>query len=178
ELLRPLLEDGSVKKLIYDWKGCLACLDRCARERGNSPANPRAADGCMTAFAPAIRIAGVEDDVMLSAYLVDPNRTNYRVPEITREHLGVELAPEIDGFDPDDARALQAADFTFQLADALKAKLSDLELDQVYREIELPLVEILFEMEQIGVRVDIARLHEAGIQIERELGRLTGQIYG
>jgi DNA polymerase-1 len=114
---------------------------------------------------------------MLSAYLVDPNRTNYRVPEIAREHLGIEPASEVPGFDPDDAKALQAADFTFQLAPALRSKLAGLDLEEVYTNIELPLVEILFEMEQIGVRVDIAQLHEAGIEIDRELGRLTGQIY-
>jgi DNA polymerase-1 len=178
EALRPILEDASVKKLIYDWKGCLTCLDRRARQSGGAAAGSRSPDGCMIQFAPAIRIAGVEEDVMLSAYLVDPNRTNYRVPEIAREHLGIELGAEIEGFDSDDARALQAADFTFQLAPVLRKRLADLDLEQVYTDIELPLVEVLFEMEQIGVRVDISRLHEAGIQIERELGRLTGEIYG
>jgi DNA polymerase-1 len=178
EMLRPLLQDDRVKKLIYDWKGCLTCLDRCARDNSNPAVRRAAADGCMVGFEPAIRIAGVEEDVMLSAYLVDPNRTNYRVPEIAREHLGIELAAEIDGFDSDDARALQAADFTFQLAEVLRAKMAGLDLEQVYTEIELPLVEILFEMEQIGVRVDIAQLHEAGIEIEKELSRLTGAIFG
>jgi DNA polymerase-1 len=176
-LLKPLLEDATRKKLIYDWKGCLACLDRCAREEAVPQPGLFGPDGCMTAFAPVIRLAGVEEDVMLSAYLVDPNRSNYRVTEIAREHLGIELAPEIDGFDADDAKALQAADFSFQLAAVLRSKLAALELEQVYVNIELPLVEILFEMEQIGVRVDIAQLHEAGIEIDRELGRLTGQIY-
>jgi DNA polymerase-1 len=176
-LLKPLLEDPSRKKLVYDWKGCLACLDRSAREEAVPQPGLFGPDGCMTEFTPAIRLAGVEEDVMLSAYLVDPNRTNYRVPEIAREHLGIELASEIPGFDPDDARALQAADFTFQLAPALRARLAGLDLEEVYTNIELPLVEILFEMEQIGVRVDIAQLHEAGIEIDRELGRLTGQIY-
>jgi DNA polymerase-1 len=176
-LLRPLLEDERVKKLIYDWKGCLACVDRSAREFRNPAAGEKAPNRAMARFAPAIRIAGVVEDVMLSAYLVDPNRSNYRIPEITREHLGIELSAEIAGFGPDDARALQAADFTFQLAAVLRDKLAALDLEQVYTEIELPLVEVLFEMEQIGVRVDIGQLHEAGIEIERELGRLTGEIY-
>src|SRR5262245_59406947 len=70
EILRPLLEDARVRKLIYDWKGCLSCLARCARATGVGAAAVRGGDGCMAAFEPAIRIAAVEEDVMLSAYLV------------------------------------------------------------------------------------------------------------
>ncbi|HKG22919.1 MAG TPA: DNA polymerase, partial [Blastocatellia bacterium] len=83
----------------------------------------------------------------------------------------------IEEFDAEDARALQAADLTFHLADVLRAKIEARDLEYVYAEIELPLVEILFEMERMGVRIDTAALEKAGGEMEKELARLTAQIY-
>ncbi|HWC77348.1 MAG TPA: DNA polymerase, partial [Blastocatellia bacterium] len=42
---------------------------------------------------------------------------------------------------------------------------------------ELPLVEILFEMERTGVRIDIGTLHESALVMEKELERLTASIF-
>src|SRR5262249_25575158 len=50
-------------------------------------------------------------------------------------------------------------------------------LNRVYREIELPLVEILFDIERAGVRIDLGALGSAGREMEKDLARLTGEIY-
>ncbi|HXU07431.1 MAG TPA: DNA polymerase, partial [Blastocatellia bacterium] len=94
-----------------------------------------------------------------------------------REFLGLEMAETIDGFDAESARALQTADLTIQLAPVLRDKITEALLDRVYREIELPLVEILFDMERIGVRIDLKALDKAGREMEKELARLTEEIY-
>ena len=60
----------------------------------------------------------------------------------------------------------------------LRASIETADLERVYTEIELPLVEILFEMERMGVRIDTAALDKAGGEMEREIARLTGEIYG
>ena len=180
-LIKEMLENGLVRKSVHDWKGALTLLDRyvCGREAVEPAKRPakKKDEGCIRDFKPAIRIEGVEDDTMLAAYLLDPNRTNYRVLEIAREQLGLELAETVEGFDADDSRALQTADLTFHLADVLRAKLEAAGLERVYLDIELPLVEILFEMERIGVRVDTAALEKAGAEMELEIARLTSEIY-
>ncbi|HKP85962.1 MAG TPA: DNA polymerase, partial [Blastocatellia bacterium] len=61
--------------------------------------------------------------------------------------------------------------------DVLRAKLEAAGLERVYLDIELPLVEILFEMERIGVRIDTAALEKAGAEMELEIARLTSEIY-
>jgi len=104
----------------------------------------------------------VEDDTLIAAYLLDPNRANYRPKELAREFLGLEMAETVEGFDEDSARTLQTADLTLQLVRVLREKITEMQLDRVYREIELPLVEILFDMERIGVRIDLAALDKAG----------------
>ncbi|HSB08964.1 MAG TPA: DNA polymerase I [Blastocatellia bacterium] len=179
--LKEVLENGLVRKVIHDWKGALTALDRCARERATNDAPLMAfakeCDGEIQDFAPAIRIEGVEEDTLIAAYLLDSNRTNYRPGDLAREFLGLEMAETIEGFDPESARALQTADVTFQLATVLRDKIKEADLDRVYREIELPLVEILFDMERTGVRIDLAALDKAGREMEKELGRLTEEIY-
>lgn len=181
--LKEVFENGLVRKSVHDWKGALTSLDRywCDRaariETTKKKSARRQDEGCIQDFAPAIHIEAVEDDTMLAAYLLDPNRTNYRMLEIAREHLGLEVAESIDGFDAEDARALQSADLTFHLAEVLRAKIEQAGLEAIYTEIELPLVEILFEMERAGVRIDTAALETAGREMEKELARLTSEIY-
>ena len=58
--------------------------------------------------------------------------------------------------------------------DALKA---DSALWNLYNEVELPLVQVLRDMEQAGVRVDVAELHEAETQLTAELADIEQQIY-
>ncbi len=173
--VKEVLENGLLRKSVHDWKGALTALDRYVC--GQSPASEGSSDGCIRDFEPAIRIEGVEEDTMLAAYLLDPNRTGYRVADLAREYLGLELAETVDDFDASDAQALQAADLTFHLADVLRARLETAELERVYNDIELPLVEILFEMERIGVRIDTGALEEANRGMEAEISRLTGEIY-
>ena len=58
--------------------------------------------------------------------------------------------------------------------DALKA---DTALWNLYQEVELPLSTILREIEQAGVRIDVAMLKKAEIQLNEELGCIEKQIY-
>lgn len=177
--LKEVLENGLVRKVVHDWKGALTALDRCVHDRETkaAPLFAKECKGEIQDFAPAIRIEGVEEDTLIAAYLLDSNRTNYRPADLAREFLGLEMAEKIEGFDDDSAKALQTADVTFQLASVLRDKIKEADLDRVYREIELPLVEILFDMERIGVRIDLAALDKAGREMEKELGRLTEEIY-
>jgi DNA polymerase-1 len=114
---------------------------------------------------------------MLAAYLLDPNRTSPRLAMIAREFLNAQIEERIPGFDQIESEALQSADIVFQLAPILAEQIRSHQLERVYREIELPLVEVLFEMERIGVRVDVEALKGAGLQIGRQMERLSREIY-
>ena len=58
--------------------------------------------------------------------------------------------------------------------DALKA---DTSLWNLFQEVELPLVNVLREMEQAGVRIDVPMLRQAELQLNEELQTLEQQIY-
>ena len=64
------------------------------------------------------------------------------------------------------------------LLDTLLAKLQeDPALWRLYNEVELPLVPVLREMEQAGVRIDVAKLQEAEHLLTQELQQLEAEIY-
>jgi len=174
QLVRDILENGIIRKAAYDFKGILTAL--------NCKPNSLQSDsgGLFDQSAESdieIDIEGIEDDIMLAAYLLNPNRGNYKLSDVVREYLGFEFEPVVDGFDPAASAALQAADFAIQLADALRKRIEEAELEKVYDEIEIPLVKVLFEMERAGVRIDTNALAEISVEIDRELASLTQKIY-
>ncbi len=150
EILRELFENGLIAQCTYDAKPALKLF----RKLG-------------------IALEGSLDDVLIAAWLVDPNRGKYDLRTLAREHLRIEWD---EGSSPWEASA-RRADVIFRLQGALKKKLADLELERVYREIELPLIGILAEMECIGVKVDVEALREASEELEREIETLTRRIY-
>jgi len=77
--------------------------------------------GFRTSLLP-VRIEGVEDDTLIAAYLLDPNRANYRPKELAREFLGLRNGETVEGFDEDSARTLQTADLTLQLVSVCAIK--------------------------------------------------------
>lgn len=58
-----------------------------------------------------------------------------------------------------------------------KALQADADLWNLYNEVELPLVEVLREMEAAGVRVDVNKLKEAETVLTQELNQLEQRIY-
>src|SRR5262249_19057427 len=183
KLLKGVLENPKLRKVVYDWKRALTLLDNYAHERRQDTEAPlfrlggEQADGGIQEFKSEVRIAGVEDDMLLACYLLDPNRATFKIPDMTREHLEIEWQEIAGALDRDASAALQSADFTLQMAPVLREKIKKADLQSVYREIELPLVELLFQMERIGVRIDTAALQKAAVEIENELSRLTHSIY-
>ena len=69
------------------------------------------------------------------------------------------------------------ADSLHRLAAALRPALEEKKLVKVYEEIELPLAEVLAEMERVGVRVDPQALGTLSESMEKEVRRLEKEIW-
>lgn len=63
------------------------------------------------------------------------------------------------------------------LADALNKKLDETDTQSLYKNIELPLSKVLFDMEKHGFKVDVDMLNEFGEKFKREIDELTRQAY-
>ena len=58
-----------------------------------------------------------------------------------------------------DEYACEDADITLQLKNILEPKLKEREVNQLFYEMEMPLVRVLTEMEMNGVRIDTCLLY-------------------
>jgi DNA polymerase I len=114
-------------------------------------------------------LAGVQSDTALAAYLVRPDQRSYDLPDLVLRHLGREL--RLDGepesgqltLETDDRAsgenaAMVRARAVLDLADALDVQLQECHGTALLREVELPLVQVLADMERTGVAVDDQRL--------------------
>lgn len=95
-------------------------------------------------------------------------------------HLGghVNRAVAEDGFVKEfDLPAINVA-YGIRLAyDAARKELSDAAEEKIYRELELPLSDVLLDMERTGVRVDLAKFPEFSEKYNKELQSLSQTIY-
>ena len=150
EILREIFGNGLLEKSVHHYKQALA-----------------------VAAVENLEIEAVANDTLLQAYLLEPERAHYELPQLALEYLRQEIVLSTNAIEA----AQQKADLTGQLAMVLDQRIEAAELKKVYQEIELPLVPILFDMEQTGFRVDNKVLSELSVEMQRELDRLTLEIY-
>ena len=111
-------------------------------------------------------------DTALAAYLLDPTRTTYDLSDLCRQYGLGELPPG----DTPDLWATRASVLP-ELRRRMEAELTAQGMDRLYREVELPLMPILAEMEAAGVGVDPAALHEMSAELERRILQVSQEIY-
>ena len=82
--------------------------------------------------------------------------------------------------DPEKVRdyAAEDADVTWQLAETLLPQLAQTGQESVFREIEAPLLPVLTQMENAGVKVDVPTLKELGVGLEHKARDLETKIQG
>jgi DNA polymerase-1 len=168
ERLRPLLEDASVRKLGHDLKFDVVVL---ARE--------------------GVTLAGLEFDSMLASYLLDATRPGHPLEESSLEHLGYKALTEEDVCGRG-AKALpftrlapellltfagERADLARQLSNRLAPLLVTDQLEEVYRQLEMPLIPVLADIERAGIRIDGPALAAQSQHIEQALAQHTARIW-
>jgi DNA polymerase-1 len=120
-----------------------------------------------------LALEGVVFDTLLAAYLCHPDQRSFDLADLSVRHLRRELRTEAD----DDAAqgaldldldgtggvghqgAVRAAAVS-ELTDVLEGALADRQVSHLMRDVELPLVGVLAEMESVGVAVDTEQLRE------------------
>jgi len=117
----------------------------------------------------------LEHDTLVAAYLLDPAGRAYPLAELL-ENEGIGVTVEgADGL----ARDVVG---TRALAERQIERLDELGLTRLLREVELPLVDVLIEMERTGVKLDVKRVAEISgrvgeriTSLEREVWELAGE---
>ena len=112
--------------------------------------------------------AGLVHDTLLGAYLLEPARRGYPFAELCEERGLVG--------DPEDPLARDVV-LLGALAAWQREQIAERGLEGVMRDIELPLVGVLREMELIGVRLNVSRLAEITARVHEEITELEQEIY-
>ena len=161
ELLRPLLEDASVRKLGQHGKYDLHVM----RRHG-------------------IALAGYADDTMLESFVLEAGSARHDMDSLARRHLGYETVKYEDvcgkgakqipfsqvALDDATAYAAEDADVTLRLHRVLAPRLAaEPALEQVYRDIEMPLVPVLERIEANGVKVDVDELRRQSADLSKRM---------
>ena len=154
EGIRELLSNGLLEKTVHDLKRATALLEPLG-----------------------IELAGVADDTLLAAYVLDPTRSKYDLADLARETVGAESGgPPYEGWSESAWRGVEVADLTAQVAQVLRQRIDEKDLGKIYREIELPLAPMLYRMERAGIRLDTEVLAELSGHLGTELAKLTDKI--
>ena len=114
------------------------------------------------ALAEGLGTDGFVFDTELAAYVLDPTESGYDLGKLTKRYLGAEL-PE--------ARA------ALELMAPMRAKLAENGAEKLYFDIELPLCQVLAEMERAGFLVDRKALADFGESLTAGIDALQRGIW-
>ncbi|MDH5233584.1 MAG: DNA polymerase I [Gemmatimonadota bacterium] len=166
--LRALLEDPAVRKTAHNAKYDVLVLRRAG-----------------------VTLRGLDFDSMLASYVLDPSRRSNAIDALAVENLGVAMT----GYDelcgkgkqqiPFDEVPISAAceyssadsDIALRLRHMLEPRLKEHEAERLLHELELPLVEVLAEMEWTGITIDVPWFHSLKARFEGARGEIEQQIY-
>ena len=107
-------------------------------------------------------------DTALAAYDLNPSQSDYPVSKLATNFLGTTV---------DDGDAAACAEALWQLRPVLMKELTDAGMERLYREIELPLCEVLYKMECRGISIDRSQLEQFGTMLSERIGACEKLIY-
>ncbi len=159
------LKDGLKEKYVYDLKQTKVAL-----------------------LWDGVDLKGVSFDLLLATYLLNPNLTKEGFREVVAnfDYQNVAYDEEVYGKGAkyalpentvlikhvtDKARAI------FQLHDAVMQKNSEYDQTDLLQKMEIPLADTLAEMEYSGIRIDIEKLEEIGLDLNNRISELETSIY-
>jgi DNA polymerase-1 len=185
-----LAPSGAVKNLPPLSDAALAPL----RELLTDPSVPKAGHNVkfhlQVLRGAGVNLAGVVFDTMLASFILDPGRRSHAIDNLCLEHLGRTLKSheELVGrgravIPFAEVDVLAAAEYcgadsatVLALHQLFAPALRDVQMEELLREVEMPLVEVLADMEWEGIALDRAVFERLSQELGADLRRLEGEI--
>ncbi|MCK6440013.1 MAG: DNA polymerase I, partial [Planctomycetes bacterium] len=167
--LTPLLEDPAVEKVGQNLKYDILVLKKYG-----------------------IDFRGTSFDTMIAAYLTDNTRQEIGLDQLAHELLGYDCIPitKLIGTDKKTQISMaevplqdiceyasEDADIALRLSQVLAPELEKLGLTSLSRDLEMPLVEVLAHMENVGIAIDTPYLEELSKDFEKRLTNIERECY-
>ena len=116
-----------------------------------------------------IEVKGFVFDTAIAAYLIDSSKGEYKIEMLVKEYLDEDIKGE--------EILAKSAIHMKKLSDILKAKIEEDNMQELYNDIELPLVTVLSYMESQGFNVDKDMLDTLAVKFKDEIERTQKEIY-
>ncbi|MGD8719521.1 MAG: DNA polymerase I [Candidatus Zixiibacteriota bacterium] len=131
-------------------------------------------------FGRAVKFDG---DTMLAAYLLNPERTNYRLAELAYEYLKLQLpaeedtSGELDFGERAGETAAARAQAIGRLAEETGRLVEQQEMVDLYRDLEVPLAPVLADLERRGIAIDRDKFRKLAKSFEKHLAQAEAELY-
>lgn len=107
-----------------------------------------------------VQVGSVSFDTALAAYDLNPTSSDYTVSKLSTNFLGRTV---------DDDDALACAEAVWLLQAPLQSELKRTQMEKLYFEIELPLCDVLYRMENRGIAIDRGMLEQFGRMLSERI---------
>lgn len=138
-----------------------------------------------------ILLSGIGFDTMIAAYLVDPSGKGYGLDVLSLRYLGrknrsiesligeggKQITMDEVPLERVCVYACEDVDVVLRLVDVLREEMRKAGLEDLFNDVEMPLVEVLAEMEMAGVKIDVGYLRELGDKLRGEIEEVRRKIY-
>jgi DNA polymerase-1 len=137
-------------------------------------------------------LANVAGDSMLADYLLHAGERSHSIADLANRYLNHRVIPITDLIGKKGKNQLRMdqvptarvaeysgedADLAWRLCGLLEPKLQETGLDRLYADLEVPLIEVLAELEFNGIRLDVPFLRRLGEDMARQLAGIEKEIY-
>lgn len=164
-IFKDWAEDSDKKKIVFDAKKALVAL-----------------------LNKEIHLAGIDFDMLLASYLVNPSENHHSIPAIANRYgkKNVLFDEEVYGKGaklslPEQSvlaeHVVRKTKLLFELKNDIEIELQNNAQYELLTELEMPLALILGEMEHLGVKVNVDRLEEMRIELKQRLNDIEKEIF-
>ena len=136
--------------------------------------------------ARGLHLAGEVDDTAISGYLIQPDRRSYDLADLSQHHLRMSLAGSAPGTNQLELQlaeadvaspAVRQGFAALQLSDHFAGQLVDRGANQLLGGLELPLSEVLADMELAGIAVDTGKLERLLDDFSATIARASSEAF-
>lgn len=138
-----------------------------------------------------IHVANVTFDIAIASYILNSHKRNHTLETLLLEYFGKVKAPlsDLTGKGKKQIGLQEVAieqmcpyccedvDAVYRLKLLFEKELDERKLNRVFKEIELPLLNVLMEMERTGIFLDVPCLEGVSTFVNKEIHRLEKEIY-
>jgi len=185
---------GPLGDETLDPKKTLAALKPIFEDPAKRKVNQNVKFDALVLRANGVELSGVAGDSMIADYLLHAGERGHNLEELSRRYLAHQVIPITDLIGKKTKKTPQLtmdqvptarvaeyagedADCAWRLVNLLEPQLEKAGLRKLYDEVEVPLIEVLAELEFNGIRVDTARLKKLDGEMAIQLEKIEEEIY-